>query len=271
MLTAQGCAGRRERLWNALPAPCDVLVVGDAAHVNYFAGYHPSPFVFRTAESAGALLLVTPGRSALVADDMMGPFLEQALVDEHVAPMWYDGQHSAPYRRGVLVPAAVDRIGSIPGRRLGIELAAVPAAFVEALRTARPGLEIVDIGPIIWKMRRAKDPDEIDLMRRSIRAGEAGLAAAHQQVKPGMTEIDVFLIVQNAAIQELGEPAILYGDFASGPRPEREARRLTDRARDRARRPAPHRLLGGCRGLSWRLYQYVRGGLGAECRPAQTL
>jgi Xaa-Pro aminopeptidase len=98
----------------------------------------------------------------------------------------------------------------------------VPGGIVEALRAARPELEIVDIGPIIWKLRRAKDPDEIDLMRRSIRAGEAGLAAAYEQVKPGMTELDVYLIVQNAAIKELGEPAILYGDFASGPRPERE-------------------------------------------------
>ena len=51
MLTAEGCAARRERLWEALPSPCDVLVVGDPSHLTYFAGYSPSPFVFRTVES----------------------------------------------------------------------------------------------------------------------------------------------------------------------------------------------------------------------------
>ncbi len=99
MLTAEGCAARRERLWGALPSACDVLVVGDPSHLIYFASYVPSPFVFRTVES-GALLLLEPGRATLVADDMLGPFLDKAIADERVAPVWYDGKHSAPYRRG---------------------------------------------------------------------------------------------------------------------------------------------------------------------------
>ena len=163
MLTAEGCAARRERLWEALPAPCDLLVVGDPSHLIYFAGYAPSPFVFRTVES-GALLLLEPGRATLVADDMLGPFLERAHVDERVAPVWYDGQHSAPYRRGQLVESALGRLASMPGRRVGVELASVPAGVVEGLRAARPGLEIVDIGPLIRPLRRSKDPDEIDCL-----------------------------------------------------------------------------------------------------------
>ena len=116
MLTAEGCAARRERLWEALPAPCDVLIVGDPSHLTYFAGYAPSPFVFRTVES-GALLLLEPGRATLVADDMLGPFLERAFVDERVAPVWYDGQHSAPYRRGQLVESTLRRLANMPGQR----------------------------------------------------------------------------------------------------------------------------------------------------------
>jgi Xaa-Pro aminopeptidase len=221
MLTAEGCAGRRQRLWQALPAECDVLLVGDPAHLIYFAGYAPSPFVFRTVESA-ALLLLEPGRATLVADDMVGPFVERSFVDERVAPVWYDGRHSAPYRRGQLVRSALDRLASVPSRRIGVELAAVPAGVVEGLRTARPGLEIVDIGPLMRPLRRAKDADEIDVLRQSIQAGEAALAAALQEVEPGMTELDVYLIVQNAALEDLGEQAIIYGDFASGPRCELE-------------------------------------------------
>ena len=136
MLTAAGCASRRDRLWAALPAPCDVLLVGDPSHLMYLAGYSPSPFVFRTVESA-ALLILQPGSSTLVADGMLGPFVDASFVDERVAPVWYDGQHSAPYRRGQLVESALIRLGTIPGTRVGVELASVPAGLVEGLRAAR--------------------------------------------------------------------------------------------------------------------------------------
>ena len=53
---------------------------------------------------------------------------------------------------------------------------------------------------------------------RSIRAGEAGHAAALAGVEPGMTELQAYLVVQHAAIRELGERVVVYGDFASGPR-----------------------------------------------------
>jgi Xaa-Pro aminopeptidase len=221
MLTAVGSASRRERLWGALPEPCDLLVVGDPAHLTYFAGYTASPFAFRTAES-GALLLLEPRRATLVADNVVEPFVEKAHVDERVTPVWYEAKRSAPYRQGMLVESALSRLAKIPGRRVGVELAGVPSGIVEGLRAARPDVEIVDIGPAIRPLRRSKDPDELATMRRAMRAGEAGHAAALAYVKPGMTELDAYLIVQRAAIEALGEPAILYGDFASGPRCETE-------------------------------------------------
>ncbi len=219
MLTAEGCAARRERLWGALPSGCDALIVGDPSHLVYFAGYMPSPFVFRTVES-GALLLMEPGRAILVADDMLGPYIDRAHVDERFAPTWYDGNHSAPYRRGQLVQSALERLSRIPGRRIGVEMACVPAGLVEGLRAERPGLEVVDIGPLIRPMRRSKDPDEVETLRRSMRAGEAAQAAALAEMRPGMTELDAFLLVTRAASQAIGEQVIVYGDFASGPRCE---------------------------------------------------
>jgi Xaa-Pro aminopeptidase len=221
MLTPQGSKLRRDRLWRALPSECDLLLVADPSHLIYLAAFAPSPFVFRTVES-GALLILEPARATLVGDDMLGPFLDRAFVDEIVAPSWYDGNHSAPNRRMQLVESTLNRLAGISGKRIGVELSSVPAGVVQGLRSARPGLEIVDIAPIIRKLRRSKDPDEIEVLLRSMRAGEKGQAAALQQVKPGMTELDAYRVVQNAAMMELGEPAILYGDFASGPRCEIE-------------------------------------------------
>jgi Xaa-Pro aminopeptidase len=221
MLTAPGCAARRERLWAALPAPCDVLVAGDPSSLVYLAGYLPSPFVFRTVES-GALLVMERSQATLVADDMLAPFLDAAFVDERVAPVWYDGNHSAPYRRGQLAKSAAVHLARLPARRVGAELASVPAGVIEYLRAIRPGIELVDIGPTILSLRRAKDPDEIEILKRSMRAGEAAQAAALAEIRPGMTELDAFLMVQKAAAKAAGEPVIVYGDFASGPRCERE-------------------------------------------------
>ncbi len=221
MLTAEGCAARRERLWAALPSECDALIVGDPSHLTYFAGYVPSPFVFRTVES-GALLILEPGRATLVADAMLGPYLEHTQVDERFAPTWYDGNHSAPYRRGQLVRSALDRLGKIAGRRIGIESACVPSGLVEGLRAQRPGLDLIDIGPLVRPLRRSKDPDEIETLRRSMRAGEAAQAAALAEMRPGMTELDAWLLVNRAATEALGEQVLVYGDFASGPRCERE-------------------------------------------------
>jgi Xaa-Pro aminopeptidase len=221
MLTAEGCATRRERLWHALPTECDTLIVGDPSHLVCFAGYVPSPFVFRTVESS-ALLILEPGRAILVADDMLGPYLDSAHVDERFAPSWYDGNHSAPFRQGQLIKSALDRLGKRPGRRIGVELTGVPAGVVEGLHSHRPGLEVVDISQLMRPLRRSKDPDEVETLKRSMRAGEAAQAAALAEMRPGMTEYDAWLIVNRAATQALGEQVSIYGDFASGPRCELE-------------------------------------------------
>ncbi len=78
------------------------------------------------------------------------------------------------------------------------------------------------LDPVIRKLRRAKDPDELALIRRSVRAGEAAHAAAIAEIRPGVTELDAFLMVQAAAIRELGEQVLVYGDFVSGPQCENE-------------------------------------------------
>jgi Xaa-Pro aminopeptidase len=218
MLTPEGSRARRKRLWNALPSDCDFLLIGAPEHLTYFAGLVISPFVFRSVE-AGAVLALKPDHATLIADDMLGPFLASSHADEVVAPSWYNGKTSALERRGLLVKSALDHLAAnFSGKRIGVELGAVPSGIVEALRSSRTGLEIVDLSPLIRPLRRQKHDDEIATMMRCMKAGEAGHAAALTQLKPGMTELDAYRIIQSAAVDALGEPAILYGDFASGPR-----------------------------------------------------
>jgi Xaa-Pro aminopeptidase len=78
-------------------------------------------------------------------------------------------------------------------------------------------------------LRRQKDPDEIELIRRSCRAAEAGQAWARANVRPGMTELDVYNGVCSACTSTAGRAVIVYGDFAVSPGPQRRGGPATDR------------------------------------------
>jgi Xaa-Pro aminopeptidase len=221
MLTPEGCIARRERLWAALPEACDAIVLGDPQSLIYVANYADSPFVFRSVD-ASALLVLTPGRAVLVADRNVKTYLDRAHVDEVVAPVWYDGKHTAPHRKTFLVATALDVLGKVAGARWGIESGDVPAGVVEGLGGSQTGLTWVDVSNVIRTLRRAKDPDELDLIRRSVAAGEAGHTAALNGLRPGMTELEAYLLVAQAATMEAGEQVPIYGDFVSGPRCETE-------------------------------------------------
>src|SRR5262249_8357046 len=152
---------------HALPSQCDLLLVADSSHLIYLAAFAPSPFVFRSVES-GAVLILEPNRATLVADDMLSPFLDRSFVDEVYAPSWYDANHSPLHRRRLIVHSTLARLASMPGKRIGVELSSVPAGVIEGLRSARPALEIIDIARIIRELRRAKEPDELDVLHRSM-------------------------------------------------------------------------------------------------------
>jgi Xaa-Pro aminopeptidase len=194
MLTAEGCAARRKRLWDALPQPCDALVLADPQSLVYFANFYLTPFVFRSGDGGGFLVL-EPDRATLVADSMVKAAVAAAHVDEVVAPVWYDGKHSAPHRQAFRAEHAKQVLAKIAPGRVGVEAA---SAAVEALGGRTPALAI---DAIVRGLRRVKDPDELAVIRKSIHAGEAGHAAALAGVAPGMTEIEAYALIQRAAVE----------------------------------------------------------------------
>jgi Xaa-Pro aminopeptidase len=213
MLTAEGCAARRQRLWESLPSECDTLILADPQSLVYFANFYLTPFVFRTCDASGILVLQRD-RATLVTDSMVHVYAERAHVDEIVAPSWYDGKHSAPHRKELLVHSTREVLAKSKGTRLGIEQASVPYGI--ASESTAP----IALDSIVRQLRRVKDADELAIIRKSILAGEAGHAAALQGIKPGMTELDAYALVQRAATEAAGDPVVVYGDFASGRRTE---------------------------------------------------
>jgi Xaa-Pro aminopeptidase len=78
-------------------------------------------------------------------------------------------------------------------------------------------------------MRRQKDTDELEILKHCMRAGEAGMAWGRANLKPGMTELDVYLGVVAACTKVAGHAVIVYGDFAVSPGPERRGGPATSR------------------------------------------
>jgi Xaa-Pro aminopeptidase len=81
----------------------------------------------------------------------------------------------------------------------------------------------------IAEMRRRKDPDEIALMRECMRVTDVGHAWARANIKPGMTELQVYDGVFGACMEAAHQPVIVYGDFAVSPGPERRGGPPTER------------------------------------------
>jgi Xaa-Pro dipeptidase len=197
-LTPEGCAARRSRLWQALPEPCDVLVITAPESLIYLANYGPSPFVFNSVEAAAAVV-IWPDCSILIGDNLLRPFLDRSCVDEVVCLDWYTARKSVPVRRIRLAEGVAEQLSLRSAHRFGVE-----SLGLGSLAASRQCI----LDPVIRKLRRAKDPDELALIRRSVRAGEAAHAAAFAEIRPGLTELDAFLMVQAAASRELGEQVL---------------------------------------------------------------
>jgi Xaa-Pro aminopeptidase len=221
MLTAAGCKLRRQRLWERLPDKPDWLLIADLKNLMYFANYRQTPFLFRSDDAGAILILSRDGSAVLVADNGLHCFTEKASVDEVIAPIWYRSVESAPTRRQFLVQNTLERLTNCSGQHFGIETGRLPAGIAKGLRAARPGVQFLAIDQQIADLRRRKDADEIELMKKSMRAGEAGMKAAREGLRPGITEMEAYFLVQRAANEALGEQALVYGDFVSGPRCER--------------------------------------------------
>jgi Xaa-Pro aminopeptidase len=213
MLSADGCRQRRLRFWQALaPQPdTDHLRLTDPIHLMYLANFHVDPFSLG-AGFGGCLLLRKDGHAKLIHDNRLPQSVQEAHVEECVVVPWYDGQ--AP-GQGPRQLALLDAVNPVHG---GVRI------------HDRPGDPLAaNVIRTLARLRRQKDADELDLLRRCMRATEAGHAWARASVKPGMTELEVYCGVNTACIRAAGQAVIVYGDFAVSPGPERRGGPPTDR------------------------------------------
>jgi Xaa-Pro aminopeptidase len=214
MLTADGCRVRRQRLWERLKPSesADHLVLGDVAHLRYFANFSVDP-ISLAADFNGLLLVRREGHATLFHDNRIPALaIKSAHVDAFQSVPWYDGQSPATMPRQL-----------VPYQALA---AAIGSPRVHDHPSDPQGPAIIRT---IAQMRRQKDPDELDLLRCCMLAGKAGQDWARANVKPGMTELDVYNGVAAAGNRDVGRHAITYGDFAVSTGPDRRGGPPSDR------------------------------------------
>lgn len=95
----------------------------------------------------------------------------------------------------------------------------------------RPGLldksDVIDLYPTLLAVRRCKDDDEVAFLRQIIAVTEAAYARARRDLRPGVTEVELWAGMQHAIAEAAGEMLGEFGnDFqigSTGSAPRRRA------------------------------------------------
>lgn len=198
MLTADGCRGRVARLLAKLK-PDGPLLLGDPLHLRYFANAYCDPFSLG-ADFPGYLLVKPDGKTILFHDNRVPKSFDLAFADERVPVRWYDGKSPGDGPRRMILREVVELAGT--GGRVHDHLSDPYAPTLYAA---------------MHELRRAKDPDEVELLKRCMRVTEAGHAWARANVTAGMSEVDVYAGISAACVKAAGHPVVVYGDFTVSP------------------------------------------------------
>jgi Xaa-Pro aminopeptidase len=214
MLTNEGCAARRQELLAHFPDH-GLLLVSEPRHVFYLSGFLPQPTAL-ASWGPNFLLIGRDGASRLLVDNWNAETAEAAFVDEVDVWTWYDFSGSSEEKYAAAAEALGKLLQEQHARldRVAVDNAHLPLAARHTLEVK----QVDDLGPVLMDMRRSKHPDEIACIRRAIRATEAGLQAARDNIRPGISELDIYVEVQGAIIKAAGEPIAMLGDFAAGRR-----------------------------------------------------
>jgi Xaa-Pro dipeptidase len=202
MLNLESCRGRQRRLLEEMQQrELDVAVLSNPKTIYYLTGARleaerPQAFVLK---ADGASLLVSNAEPCVHAAGQFelytGYTLERAF-----------GRLTWNREMAGLVTAFAE-----PGGAAAVEFEWAPAGLLLEM-----GSRPVNLTPLIDRLRRRKDADEIECLRAAIQSTEAGYTAVKQRLEPGMTECDAYLIIEEAMVKQAGTSVALRGDFACG-------------------------------------------------------
>ena len=207
-LDIQACRGRQRRLIDAMQKlDVELAIVSRMESVQWLTGARVGP-LFQSAAAidlSGRVTLVLPSRKVQLpaAADEVLPYEEK----------WLSTMRDASDQQVACVDALLKPLGDLP-RQVACEFTGSGA-----LQSTTSANLWIDLDAVMFRLRRSKDPDEVQLMRRANEANRVMYQLAREIIKPGVNELDLFSELHAAAVSELGEPLTYLGqDFRAGAR-----------------------------------------------------
>lgn len=194
----------------------------DAVSIAWLTGYAPTilmgPHPFTGAPplvwyAEDAWTLIVPDGNAGLADGFAG---------DGGSVVTFAGN---PYRSPVLREAEQQRTlaefwagQSMPSGKLGVESSYVTAKAAGILKQRFAGAEIVGLDEKLAPLRAIKSDEELAIMQRNFDLSKVGYDAARAAIRPGMREIDVWNVVEEAIQSAAAERVVLGNDCVTGKR-----------------------------------------------------
>jgi Xaa-Pro aminopeptidase len=168
----------------------------DFANVRYLSDYWPlfeSAGVLVQAEG-GPILLIGPESGTFARDHSVIPDIRKVLYYREVAEPDYPDIEIDTFEG--IFKSANNGKGI---KRLGIAgFTAMPISVYSQVVDALPGGQIVKADDMMYQMRAVKSNNEIALLRESFRICELACDEVIAKIRPGMTELQVVGIAQEA-------------------------------------------------------------------------
>ena len=177
----------------------DAAYITSPVSIAYITGFHAEPM-----ERLMALAILRDQVTLIV------PALEEQrtahLGDEADVVAWHDGQDPYLLVRQALAGAA----------NLGVEKQHLSMAAAEMLTTHAGAVEMIDVGPVVRRLRLIKTDEEIERLARAAAITDAVTEEVIGRLRPGQTELAIAVML-GAAIGELGGTLSFDSLVQSGP------------------------------------------------------
>lgn len=175
----------------------------DFAYVRYLSEYWP------TFEAAG-VFVPAKGNPVLIIGPESQTYAEGRSVIPRIEKMVEYRESAEPQYPGIPV-ATFPQVAkkAMPGRRLkklglvGYSIMTMPV--YASLRKTLPKVKLIKADDTLATLRFIKSTNEIALMRKAFQVSERAVAAILDEIRPGMTELQVIGIAQREIYKHGGE------------------------------------------------------------------
>lgn len=205
-LDLQSCRSRQHRLLTTLePLGVDLIVLTRMESIQWLTGARVGLLLELAAamDTRGRVTLVLPERNLelpAAADDVIG----------------YEAKWHSTMRNDQREACSAALLSAIPTqpRRVACEFSSFDQYLAGAWNA-----EMADIEPVLFDLRRHKDPDELAMLRWANEANRVMYEHARRIVEPGINELEVYNELQAVAVRQIGEQLTYFGqDFRSAAR-----------------------------------------------------